>query len=140
MEVTRDEKTIEICYRDKDADTLYEMFHTRALLHKKAYQHHTVKVIEQMLIDAFMKADGILSTYQDKNGLVLRFSSLETQKIRCLCNLWLLSHSDLHKFSYEFRDTKISQFYLCCALDIMSWNLQLLTPVLVSTGHSDGSS
>ncbi|XP_069184321.1 deoxynucleoside triphosphate triphosphohydrolase SAMHD1 [Procambarus clarkii] len=80
MEVTRDEKTIEICYRDKDADTLYEMFHTRALLHKKAYQHHTVKVIEQMLIDAFMKADGILSTYQDKNGTAVKLSEIHNNR------------------------------------------------------------
>nr|XP_053643896.1 deoxynucleoside triphosphate triphosphohydrolase SAMHD1-like [Cherax quadricarinatus] len=37
-----------ICYRDKDVHTLLEMFHTRALLHRKAYQHHTEKIINEM--------------------------------------------------------------------------------------------
>ena len=38
----------QICVRDKEAENLYDMFHTRRSLHQRAYQHKTANVIEQM--------------------------------------------------------------------------------------------
>ncbi|KAI5627234.1 deoxynucleoside triphosphate triphosphohydrolase SAMHD1 [Silurus asotus] len=37
-----------ICARDKEVHDLYEMFHTRHTLHRRAYQHRVTKIIEEM--------------------------------------------------------------------------------------------
>ncbi|KAM8753761.1 deoxynucleoside triphosphate triphosphohydrolase SAMHD1-like [Acanthopagrus schlegelii] len=47
----------QICVRDKEAVNIYDMFHTRYSLHKRAYQHKVNKIIETMITDAFVKAD-----------------------------------------------------------------------------------
>ncbi|XP_051805113.1 deoxynucleoside triphosphate triphosphohydrolase SAMHD1-like isoform X1 [Acanthochromis polyacanthus] len=56
-----DEKTKKpkkhICSRDKEVGNLYDMFHTRNCLHRRAYQHKTNKNIQIMISDAFLKAD-----------------------------------------------------------------------------------
>ncbi|NWU99325.1 SAMH1 triphosphohydrolase, partial [Upupa epops] len=50
-----------ICPRDKEAGNLYDMFHTRNWLHRRAYQHKTGNIIEIMQItEAFQKADKFL--------------------------------------------------------------------------------
>ncbi|XP_054651195.1 deoxynucleoside triphosphate triphosphohydrolase SAMHD1 isoform X1 [Dunckerocampus dactyliophorus] len=46
-----------ICTRDKEVGNLYEMFHTRNCLHKRAYQHRVGNIIETMINEAFLKAD-----------------------------------------------------------------------------------
>ncbi|TFK05068.1 ras-related protein Rab-6A [Platysternon megacephalum] len=46
-----------ICTRDKEVGNLYELFHTRNCLHRRAYQHKVAKIIEKMITDAFLKAD-----------------------------------------------------------------------------------
>ncbi|KFO86307.1 Deoxynucleoside triphosphate triphosphohydrolase SAMHD1, partial [Buceros rhinoceros silvestris] len=54
-----------ICARDKEAGNLYDMFHTRNWLHRRAYQHKTGNIIEIMQVlllpflafQAFQKAD-----------------------------------------------------------------------------------
>nr|XP_057939570.1 deoxynucleoside triphosphate triphosphohydrolase SAMHD1 [Doryrhamphus excisus] len=46
-----------ICTRDKEAGNLYDMFHTRNCLHKRAYQHRVGNIIETMINEAFLKAD-----------------------------------------------------------------------------------
>uniref|UniRef100_A0A670XVC8 Deoxynucleoside triphosphate triphosphohydrolase SAMHD1 n=1 Tax=Pseudonaja textilis TaxID=8673 RepID=A0A670XVC8_PSETE len=46
-----------ICTRDKEVGNLYDMFHTRNCLYRRAYQHKVVNVIETMITDAFLKAD-----------------------------------------------------------------------------------
>ncbi|NXW84498.1 SAMH1 triphosphohydrolase, partial [Alopecoenas beccarii] len=58
-----------ICTRDKEAENLYDMFNTRHLLHRRAYQHKVGNVIEIMQVlyfpslayhlitEAFQKAD-----------------------------------------------------------------------------------
>uniref|UniRef100_A0A671W426 HD domain-containing protein n=1 Tax=Sparus aurata TaxID=8175 RepID=A0A671W426_SPAAU len=47
----------QICVRDKEADNIYNMFHTRYYLHKRAYQHKVTKIIEAMMTDALVKAN-----------------------------------------------------------------------------------
>ncbi|KAK5923782.1 hypothetical protein CgunFtcFv8_000720 [Champsocephalus gunnari] len=46
-----------ICIRDKEVNNLYDLFHTRFSLHRRAYQHNVVKIIEHMIAEAFLKAD-----------------------------------------------------------------------------------
>ncbi|KAK1898480.1 Deoxynucleoside triphosphate triphosphohydrolase SAMHD1 [Dissostichus eleginoides] len=46
-----------ICTRDKEVNNLYDLFHTRYSLHRRAYQHNVVKIIEYMITEAFLKAD-----------------------------------------------------------------------------------
>ncbi|XP_043843201.1 deoxynucleoside triphosphate triphosphohydrolase SAMHD1 isoform X2 [Dromiciops gliroides] len=49
--------TKHICTRDKEVGNLYDMFHTRNCLHRRAYQHKVGNIIETMITDAFLKAD-----------------------------------------------------------------------------------
>ncbi|XP_063739805.1 deoxynucleoside triphosphate triphosphohydrolase SAMHD1-like isoform X2 [Eleginops maclovinus] len=46
-----------ICTRDKEVGNLYDMFHTRNCLHRRAYQHKVSNIIEAMITEAFLKAD-----------------------------------------------------------------------------------
>ncbi|XP_052816738.1 deoxynucleoside triphosphate triphosphohydrolase SAMHD1-like isoform X2 [Mya arenaria] len=47
----------QICTRDKDSETLYDMFHIRQTLHRIAYSHKTSNIIQKMVTDAFVKAN-----------------------------------------------------------------------------------
>ncbi|CAN7985710.1 unnamed protein product, partial [Ixodes hexagonus] len=46
-----------ICFRDKELNTVYDMFRTRALLHRNVYQHRQAKVYDTMVCDALLLAD-----------------------------------------------------------------------------------
>ncbi|XP_061297751.1 deoxynucleoside triphosphate triphosphohydrolase SAMHD1 isoform X2 [Pezoporus flaviventris] len=46
-----------ICTRDKEVGNLYDMFHTRNCLHRRAYQHKIGNIIEIMITEALQKAD-----------------------------------------------------------------------------------
>ncbi|XP_064596468.1 deoxynucleoside triphosphate triphosphohydrolase SAMHD1-like [Liolophura sinensis] len=48
----------QICYKKEEAANLFEMFHTRMHLHRRAYQHRVTKLIEEMITDALVLADG----------------------------------------------------------------------------------
>uniref|UniRef100_A0A4W2FKI5 Deoxynucleoside triphosphate triphosphohydrolase SAMHD1 n=1 Tax=Bos indicus x Bos taurus TaxID=30522 RepID=A0A4W2FKI5_BOBOX len=41
----------------KEVGNLYDMFHTRNCLHRRAYQHKVGNIIDTMITDAFLKAD-----------------------------------------------------------------------------------
>ncbi|XP_048205098.1 deoxynucleoside triphosphate triphosphohydrolase SAMHD1 isoform X3 [Perognathus longimembris pacificus] len=49
-----------ICTREKEVGNLYDMFHTRNCLHRRAYQHKVGNIIDTMITDAFLKADPYL--------------------------------------------------------------------------------
>ncbi|XP_022083954.1 deoxynucleoside triphosphate triphosphohydrolase SAMHD1-like isoform X1 [Acanthaster planci] len=51
----------QICFRDKEVENLYDMFYTRMSLHRRAYQHKTTKIIEEMLVEALIKANKYLT-------------------------------------------------------------------------------
>ncbi|XP_044520270.1 deoxynucleoside triphosphate triphosphohydrolase SAMHD1 isoform X2 [Gracilinanus agilis] len=55
--VCKVDKMTHICTRDKEVGNLYDMFHTRNCLHRRAYQHKIGNIIEKMITDAFLKAD-----------------------------------------------------------------------------------
>uniref|UniRef100_A0A8C2M3H4 Deoxynucleoside triphosphate triphosphohydrolase SAMHD1 n=2 Tax=Cricetulus griseus TaxID=10029 RepID=A0A8C2M3H4_CRIGR len=46
-----------ICTREKEVGNLYDMFHTRNCLHRRAYQHKISNLIDIMITEAFCKAD-----------------------------------------------------------------------------------
>lgn len=47
----------QICIRDKECNNIYDMFHARRVLHRTAYKHRVVQIIDHMLVDAFLSAD-----------------------------------------------------------------------------------
>ncbi|XP_056363461.1 deoxynucleoside triphosphate triphosphohydrolase SAMHD1 isoform X2 [Oenanthe melanoleuca] len=63
-----------ICTRDKEVGNLYEMFHTRNCLHRRAYQHKTGNIIEIMITEAFTKADRFFEI-KGSGGKVYRIST-----------------------------------------------------------------
>jgi len=48
---------MQICCREKEVGNIYDMFHTRSVLHRRAYQHKTCRIIEYMIKEALLKAD-----------------------------------------------------------------------------------
>ncbi|KAA0156370.1 hypothetical protein FNF29_01163 [Cafeteria roenbergensis] len=50
-----------ICFQEKEAWQLYELFHSRYTLHKRAYQHRVGKAAETMLVEALVLADDFLT-------------------------------------------------------------------------------
>lgn len=56
-EKTRACEVKHICTREKEVGNLYDMFHTRNCLHRRAYQHKIGNLIDIMITDAFLKAD-----------------------------------------------------------------------------------
>ncbi|KAL2103989.1 hypothetical protein ACEWY4_000857 [Coilia grayii] len=46
-----------VCTREKEVGNLYDMFHTRNCLHRRAYQHKVGNIVETMITEALVKAD-----------------------------------------------------------------------------------
>ncbi|XP_072168740.1 deoxynucleoside triphosphate triphosphohydrolase SAMHD1-like [Diadema setosum] len=65
---------MQICSRDKEVGNLYDMFHTRNTLHRRAYQHKVNKIIETMIVEALVKADSHLRLFPGKDGKLLTMS------------------------------------------------------------------
>lgn len=63
----------QICFRDKMVWDLYEMFHTRYMLHLRAYQHITVRCIDEILGEALVQADDYVR-FSGHNGEMRKMS------------------------------------------------------------------
>jgi len=63
----------QICVRDKEAGNIYDMFHTRNSLFRRAYQHKTSNIIERMITEALLKADRKIQL-KGSNGKMLSIS------------------------------------------------------------------
>ncbi|XP_057289717.1 deoxynucleoside triphosphate triphosphohydrolase SAMHD1-like [Hydractinia symbiolongicarpus] len=48
---------LQVCVRDKEMFSLYELFHVRWALHHQVYQHKTTRIIEEMICEAMLKVD-----------------------------------------------------------------------------------
>ena len=46
-----------MCIRDKEAESVKDMFLDRARLHRKGYQHRTILTIDRMILDALLAVD-----------------------------------------------------------------------------------
>ncbi|KAL9975396.1 hypothetical protein ACROYT_G012553 [Oculina patagonica] len=64
---------LQICVRDKEAGNIYDMFHTRNSLFRRAYQHKTSNIIERMITEALLKADRKVKL-RGSNGKMLSIS------------------------------------------------------------------
>ncbi|CAL8251322.1 unnamed protein product [Arctogadus glacialis] len=51
------EGKMQICVRDKEVGNLYDLFHARNSLHRRAYQHNVTNIVETMITEAFVLAD-----------------------------------------------------------------------------------
>ncbi|KAF4118053.1 hypothetical protein G5714_000104 [Onychostoma macrolepis] len=60
-----------ICFRDKEADNVYDMFRTRYTLHRQAYQHKICNIIEDMLAEALVRADRDLHEGKPEDMLMI---------------------------------------------------------------------
>ncbi|POG63503.1 uncharacterized protein OCT59_023760 [Rhizophagus irregularis] len=58
----------QIVYDFKESYNIYELFHTRYSLHKKAYKHFVGKAIDYMIIDALEAADEVLKISHSINN------------------------------------------------------------------------
>ena len=47
----------QIAYHEKEVWNIYELFHTRFNLHKRAYQHRVAHAVEKMLCDALLHVE-----------------------------------------------------------------------------------
>ncbi|XP_028848713.1 deoxynucleoside triphosphate triphosphohydrolase SAMHD1-like isoform X1 [Denticeps clupeoides] len=63
-----------ICTRDKEVGNLYDMFHTRNCLHRRAYQHKVANIIETMITEALEKADPYIKI-QGSGGQIYTIST-----------------------------------------------------------------
>ncbi|KAM3618887.1 uncharacterized protein V6R79_026340 [Siganus canaliculatus] len=63
-----------ICTRDKEVGNLYDMFHTRNCLHRRAYQHKVGNIVETMITEAFLKADEHIQI-EGSGGKMFRLST-----------------------------------------------------------------
>lgn len=66
-----------ICTRDKEVGNLYDMFHTRNCLHRRAYQHKVGNIIEIMITEAFQKADRFFQIEGSKGKLYRISTAME---------------------------------------------------------------
>eukprot|EP00045_Choanoeca_perplexa_P007770 m.71392 g.71392 ORF g.71392 m.71392 type:complete len:602 (-) comp14212_c0_seq2:58-1863(-) len=66
--------SLQVCYEEKLALQLLDLFKLRAWLHKFVYQHHTVNVIEEMICDALRLADPYFYMLGTTNGKEIRIS------------------------------------------------------------------
>ncbi|XP_074644284.1 deoxynucleoside triphosphate triphosphohydrolase SAMHD1-like isoform X2 [Tubulanus polymorphus] len=66
-------KMLQICCRDKEVNNIYDMFHTRSALHRRAYQHKTNQIMEVMLTEALIEADPYL-LISGTNGKMMKMS------------------------------------------------------------------
>ncbi|TPX61810.1 hypothetical protein SpCBS45565_g07164 [Spizellomyces sp. 'palustris'] len=99
----------QICFNQKEAFNLYEMFHTRFSLFKRIYTHRVGKATEYMLTEALLAADkylGISSSVDDMKRYVYitdsiimeieRSSSPELEKARSIIKR--IRKRDLYRF------------------------------------------
>ncbi|XP_056446295.1 deoxynucleoside triphosphate triphosphohydrolase SAMHD1-like [Gadus chalcogrammus] len=63
----------QICTREKEVGNLYDFFHTRNSLHRRAYQHKVTNIVETMITEAFVLADKHL-TFEGKEGKRIKMS------------------------------------------------------------------
>lgn len=67
------EGQLQICSRDKEVGNLYDMFHTRNTLHRRAYQHKTTNIIDTMITEAMVKSNDKIK-FVGKNGELKKMS------------------------------------------------------------------
>nr|XP_034318872.1 deoxynucleoside triphosphate triphosphohydrolase SAMHD1 isoform X2 [Crassostrea gigas] len=67
----------QICFRDKEVQNLYEMFHTRVRLYREAYEHCVGNTIEIMISEAMKMADKFIKIPGKNNEMLSISGTLE---------------------------------------------------------------
>lgn len=102
----------EICFHVKEAWNIFELFHTRYALHKRAYQHRVSHAIELMIVEAFQFADPyILIPGKDNN--LCRMSECPTD----LHAYWKLGEYLLRQIENTYSEVRVIMFLIthCCS-------------------------
>ncbi|XP_043984790.1 deoxynucleoside triphosphate triphosphohydrolase SAMHD1-like [Gambusia affinis] len=94
----------QICYRDKEVFNLYNMFHTRFSLHKRAYQHKVGNSIEWMITDAFLEADGRI--FDSKDGKKCNLSKAIDDMVAYTKLTDAVFHEILNSSSVELQEAR----------------------------------
>uniref|UniRef100_A0A8C2UAS4 Deoxynucleoside triphosphate triphosphohydrolase SAMHD1 n=1 Tax=Coturnix japonica TaxID=93934 RepID=A0A8C2UAS4_COTJA len=94
-----------ICTRDKEVGNLYDMFHTRNCLHRRAYQHKVGNIIEIMITEAFQKADRFFQIEGSKGKLYRISTAMEDMEAytKLTDNIYL---EILHSSRPELREAR----------------------------------
>ena len=66
---------LDICFHIKEAWNLFELFHTRYALHKRAYQHKVAMAVEIMICESFLLADPYI-TVPGRHGQPVHMSDV----------------------------------------------------------------
>ncbi|XP_006003881.1 deoxynucleoside triphosphate triphosphohydrolase SAMHD1-like [Latimeria chalumnae] len=88
--------------RGKEAGNLYDLFHTRNCLHRRADQHTVVNVIEIMIKEAFLKADQhivIEGTEGKKFTISTAIDDMEAYTKLTDCIFYQILHSSSQKLA-----------------------------------------
>ncbi|CAL8367962.1 unnamed protein product [Lota lota] len=67
-------RKMQICTREQEVGNLYDFFHTRNCLHRRAYQHKVVNIVETMITEAFVLADKHLQ-FEGSKGKMFTMST-----------------------------------------------------------------
>jgi len=72
----KDKLTVKrIAIRDKEFDNCQEMFLDRSRLHRKGYQHRVVKLMDKMMVDAWIAADDHFPLISGAEGKTYKLSA-----------------------------------------------------------------
>lgn len=88
--ITSDNQT-QICFEEKVALSLGELFNLRVRLHKFVYQHRVVKVLDQMILDALMAADDHFFITKANGGKCKLSESVEDMTAYVKTGDWIIS-------------------------------------------------
>ncbi|XP_022701457.1 deoxynucleoside triphosphate triphosphohydrolase SAMHD1-like isoform X3 [Varroa jacobsoni] len=116
LEVLEYEGSLHVCFRDKCYDIIQQAFENRFKLHKRAYQHHKVKIMDEMLIQALLelerggKLDAWATTHaiaceQPTGPALMKFIELSDPAIK----VELRKHSEIYRAMLE-RSTNIHMY------------------------------
>ncbi|XP_056453197.1 deoxynucleoside triphosphate triphosphohydrolase SAMHD1-like [Gadus chalcogrammus] len=64
----------QICTKEQEVGNLYDLFHTRNSLHRRAYQHKVTNIVETMITEAFVLADKHLK-FEGAGGNIFTMST-----------------------------------------------------------------
>ncbi|XP_021356088.1 deoxynucleoside triphosphate triphosphohydrolase SAMHD1-like isoform X2 [Mizuhopecten yessoensis] len=99
---TDDDGVTHVAYREKVLDHVYEMFHIRYTLHRKAYQHKVNKAIELMISDAMGKANFVVGVDGYGKEITLSEAVDDLDAFRKLTDQFVLDK--ISEFSKEARE------------------------------------
>jgi len=67
--VIKVDNRLTICYRDKEDSSILDMYRDRARMHKVGYQHRGTKIVDRMMVDAWLLADQHIKVKGQDNKL-----------------------------------------------------------------------